>query len=235
MPSGVVRYLQTRQPHAYAPYESVLYAALLRHIRAAPDLELAAFSRIGKPDGARPRIYLRHDIDTAACIERLPMMLDINLAEGVASPVYVRTDGTDYPPGAMADAVAHYRAKGVEFGLHSSCYTEDDYMGAFRRELGRFAECFGFRPTSFTVHGLGTFRAEIRDRFAEEIAGRLSEFGLAFTDCNVRLRQYDYVITDCHLEPATRRRYIYDDVVTLPRFFVPGRDYLVLTHPCYWR
>lgn len=234
-PSGVARYIEVRQPHAYAPYDAALYAALLRQIRAATDLELAAFSSRRRPGGVKPRLYLRHDVDMAACVENLPLLLDVDLAEGIAPPVYIRTDGTDYPPEAVADAVAHYRAKGVEFGLHSSCYTEDDYIGAFRREIGRFAECFGFRPASFTVHGLGSFRVEIRDRFAEEIVDRLPEFGLKFTDCNTRLRQYDYVITDCHLEPETRRRYIYDDVVTLPRFFEPGRDYLVLTHPCYWR
>lgn len=234
-PSGVIRYLETRQPHAYAPYDAGLYVALLRQIRAAPDIELAAFSRARRSEEGRPRLYLRHDVDMPACVENLPILLDIDLAEDISSPVYVRTDGTDYRPEAVAAAVAHYRAKGVEFGLHSSCYTEDDYIGALRREIERFAECFGFRPTSFTVHGLGSFRAEIRDRFAEEIVDRLAEFGFVFTDCNIRMRQYHYVISDCHFDAATGRRYICDDMVSLPRFFEPGRDYLVLTHPCYWR
>jgi hypothetical protein len=229
------RYIESRQPHAYAPHDAALYGALLRQLRAAGNIELPLFARRAPGGGRKARFYLRHDVDTADCVEKLPLLLDINIAEGVASPVYVRTDGTDYPPQTVAAAVAHYRAKGVEFGLHSACYTEDDYLGTFRRELERFADCFGFRARSFTMHGLGSFRAEIRERFSEEVVARLPEFGLTFTDCNPRLRQYDYVITDCHPEPGTGRRYICDDVIDLPRFFDAGRDHLVLTHPCYWR
>ena len=161
------------------------------------------------------------------------MLLDLNVAEGVASAVYVRTDGVDYDPKKVAPAVARYRLMGVEFGLHTSCYTQDDYLGALRREVDGFAMCFGFQPPTFTVHGLGTYRAETRARFNEEIAGRLDEFG--FDAGRTPPRQFAYVIQDCHLEAGTQRRYAYDDFATLPRFFEPGRNYLVLTHPCYWR
>jgi hypothetical protein len=228
------QYIAKRRPRAYAPHDVVLYAKLLRQARAAGDLELAPFAEPRANEG-RPRLYFRHDVDTVGCVDMLPKLLDANLVEGVASPVYIRTDGTDYDPAGLIAVVAEYRARGIEFGLHSSCYTQDDYLGALHRETDRFEEHFGFRPRSFTVHGLGEYRSAVRERFSSEIVGRLSEFGFGFTDCDARMRSYDYVITDCHPEPGTGRRMIYDDMLHLPRFFQPGRDYLVLTHPCYWR
>jgi hypothetical protein len=227
-------YVEKRRPHAYAPHDVALYGKLLRQARTAASVELAPFAEPTANTG-RPRLYFRHDVDTPGCVDMLAKVLDVNLAESVPSPVYVRTDGTEYDPADVADTVAAYRMRGVEFGLHSSCYTQDDCFGALRRETDRFAEHFGFRPRSFTVHGLGEYRYAVRERFSLEIVGRLSEFGFVFTDCSARMRNYDYVITDCHLEPDTGRRLIYDDMLHLPRFFQPRRDYLVLTHPCYWR
>ena len=228
------QYIKQRRPLAYAPHDVALYVKLLRQARRAAGLDLGSFTEPIANTG-RPRLYFRHDVDTAACIEMLPRLIDANLSVGVASPVYVRTDGVDYAPAALAEIVAEYSARGVEFGLHSACYTEDDYFGALREEIGRFEACFGFRPRSFTVHGLGEHRSAVRDRFSAEIIARLHEFGFAFTDCDARMRRYDYVITDCHPDPDTGRRMIYDDMLHLPRFFQRGRDYLVLTHPCYWR
>lgn len=228
------RYIRNRRPHAYAPHDAAIYGELLHQARRTRGLDLPRFTE-QKKGGGKPRLYFRHDVDTQDCVSMLPKLIEWNLSEGVASPVYIRTDGTDYDPASVTPAVAKYRARGVEFGLHSSCYTQDDYMGTLRQEIARFEECFGFRPRSLTVHGLGEFRAEIRERFAHEIVERLAEFGFAFTDCDARMRRYDYVITDCHPEPGSNRRHIYDDMLSLPRFFHPGRDYLVLTHPCYWR
>lgn len=228
------KYVAKRRPRAYAPHDVALYADLLRQARTSGDLDLAPFVEPTANEG-RPRLYFRHDVDTVGCVDMLPKLLDVNLAEGVASPVYVRTDGTDYDPAGLIAAVGEYRARGIEFGLHSSCYTQDDYLGALHQETARFEQHFGFRPRSFTVHGLGEYRSVVRHRFSSEIVGRLAEFGFVFTDCDARMRSYDYVITDCHPEPDTGRRMIYDDMLRLPRFFQPRRDYLVLTHPCYWR
>lgn len=197
-------------------------------------LALPRFSE-ARSDVGKPRLYFRHDVDTHGCVSMLSKMIELNLAEGVASPVYIRADGTEYDPKTLAPAVAKYRAYDVEFGLHSSCYTQDDYLGALRLEIVRFEQCFGFAPTSMTVHGLGDFRLAVRERFSAEIVDRLRDFGFSFTDCDARMRRYDYVITDCHPEPGSNRRYIYDDMLRLPRFFQRGRDYLVLTHPCYWQ
>jgi hypothetical protein len=227
------RYIKARRPVAYAPHDAAIYGKLLREARGTRDLEIPRFTA-ATPANGKPRLYLRHDVDTQACVAMLPALIEMNLAEGVASPVYIRTDGTDYDPAALADVVAKFRGR-VEFGLHSSCYVHDDYIGALRGEIDRFERCFGFRPQSLTVHGLGDFRLETRERFTKEIVDRLAEFGFAFTDCDARMRRYDYVITDCHPEPGSNRRHIYDDMLRLPRFFQPGRDYLVLTHPCYWR
>jgi hypothetical protein len=227
-------YVQARRPHAYAPHDVAIYAGLLKQARDARGIEIPNFLE-RKAAGRKPRLYFRHDVDTADCVRMLPHLIDANLKEGVASPIYVRTDGTEYDPASLTPTVETYRKRGVEFGLHSSCYTQDDYLAALRREIDVFTRSFGFPPRSMTVHGLGDFRIETRERFSNEIVERLAEFGFTFTDCDARMRQYDYVITDCHPEPGSNRRHIYDDMLHLPRFLQPGRDYLVLTHPCYWR
>jgi hypothetical protein len=228
------RYILARRPHAHAPHDVAVYAQLLQQARRARGLDLAPFLE-RKTGGRKPRLYFRHDVDTADCVRMLPQLIEANLKEGVPSPVYIRMDGTEYEPAALAGSVAKYRGQGVEFGLHSSCYTQDDYLAALRREIDGFTRCFGFPPRSMTVHGLGDHRLAVREQFSAEIVERLAEFGFAFTDCDVRMRRYDYVITDCHPEPGSDRRHIYDDMLRLPRFFQPDRDYLVLTHPCYWR
>ena len=86
------------------------------------------------------------------------------------------------------------------------------------------------------MHGLGDFRFAQRQAFAERIVKRLPEFGMTMTDCNPSLREYAYVIEDCHrIEGPPLQRCIYDDFLTLPQSFLPGQNYLILTHPCYWR
>jgi hypothetical protein len=228
------RYVTARRPHAFAPHDAAIYGRLLQQARRSRGLEVPGFTD-AKPAAGRPRLYFRHDVDTQHCVTMLPKLVELNLAEGVESPVYIRTDMTDYDPRSLVATVKRYGGRGVEFGLHSSCYTRDDYLGALREEIQRFGDCFGFAPRSMTVHGLGEHRLETRERFSKEIVDRLTEFGFTFTDCDPRMRRYDYVITDCHPEPGSNRRYICDDMLNLPRFFQAGRDYLVLTHPCYWR
>lgn len=229
------RYLRNRKPSAFAPYSISLYADFLRQAKLSPRLEVPPFVSTSGFNGGFTRLFFRHDVDTAGCAAKLHAMLDADLAGRVPAAVYIRADAMEYHPSVLAQTVCAYRKAGVEFGLHTSCYVEDDYLATFRAETDRFAQAFGFAPRSFTVHGLGDYRYEIRLRFGEEIIPRLEEFGYIFTDCNQTLRAYDYVISDCHLEATSGRRYIYNDFFMLPKFFAPGMNYLVLTHPCYWR
>jgi hypothetical protein len=123
----------------------------------------------------------------------------------------------------------------MEVGLHTSCYVVPDYEARFREETARFVDTFGFQPRSFTVHGLGDFRADVRQRLVETIGRDPGSHGYVFSDCDPSLREYEYVITDCHIDPESDSRQIYEDVVALPPFLAGDRDYLVLIHPCYWR
>lgn len=227
--------MRQRAAYAHAPFDSALYRRLLRQVRDAKTVETPPFASKGSDDAGRARLYLRHDIDTRDCVSRLPSLLDINLDEGISASVFVRTDGEDYAPRELAPVVERYRKSGVDFGLHTSCYVQERYFDAFVEDTNHFAEAFGFAPRSFTVHGLGDFCFENRMKFVEEVLPRLGELGYTFTDCHTQMRSYSYVITDCHPEPGGTRRFMYDDFLRLPEFLAPRQDYLVLTHPCYWK
>lgn len=222
-----------RRVALYAPYPASLYGRFLDQLRARRGIELAgAFDEPRR--GSRPRVFVRLDVDTPGCVTNLPSILDANLRAGIAADAFIRTDRIDYAPETLRECVARYQER-VEFGLHSSCYLADDYFPSLRQELERFRECFGFVPSHLTVHGLGEHRSEIRNRFVEDLRGRLSEFGLTFTDADPRARTYEYVLQDCNLEPGPPvRRFLYDEFLELPDIFRAGRDYLVLIHPCYW-
>jgi hypothetical protein len=229
------RYLERRRRVADAPHPAALYRDFLAQAKRRPGLALPRFDAPPVPAANAARLFLRHDVDTVRCIEKLPLLVEANLALGVAAPVYVRTDGIDYDPRAARDVVREAAAAGIEVGLHSSCYLAEDPEAEFRAEGERFADCYDFRPRSFTMHGLGDTRLDQRLAFVESAAGRLAQLGYAFTDAHPSLRRYDYVITDCHPDPVSATRFIYDDFHSLPGFLARGRDYLVLTHPCYWR
>ncbi|MCA3265845.1 MAG: hypothetical protein ING19_07215 [Azospirillum sp.] len=227
-------YLRRRRPVAYAPYDVSVYRDLLRQLRGRDDVRLAPFNQSAlEPD--RVNFFLRHDVDTAQCVANLAMVAERNAAESVSAAVYLRCDGDEYRPVDAATAVARCRALGFEVGLHSSAYVQDDSAAALRRELDVFADAFGFAPRSVTIHGLGEFRLAERQALVAHLIGSLATYGLDFTDAHESLRAYDHVITDCHPDPASGKRFIYGDMLRLPPLLRRGRAYLVLTHPCYWK
>lgn len=178
---------------------------------------------------------VRHDVDTVRCIDNVRLLLDVDAEFDIPSGVYVRVDGLEYDPAACREAVHASRARGLEIGLHSSCYLSDDPFTAFRAEIDAFIRVFAFQPKSFTVHGLGPVRADRRWQFYRDVRHRMAEFGVSFTDCNVAFRSYRYVVEDCHVDArAPGARVIYDDFVRLPPTCERAGDHLILTHPCYW-
>src|SRR5690606_35606760 len=120
-------------------------------------------------------------------------------------------------------------------GLHTRCYVDEDPIASFVREVDIFEQVFGFRPRTFTIHGLGDYRADIRAAFCEELVARRTDFGITFTDCTPALRRYDMIFQDCDIDPQTGQRCMYSDLADFPLLPRGGRDYLVLTHPCYWK
>jgi hypothetical protein len=230
------RYARRRGPAYFAPYDVSIYRTFLGAIRAQSNVEVLPFVSHGDGgSGSRAKFYFRHDIDTAECVKNLPALLEADAEYAVPCGVYVRTDGAEYDPSSLSALAPKYRDRAVEFGLHTGCYVHDDYWGAFEAELEAFRSALGFEATSVTVHGLGSFRHAVRIQFAEGLPARAAEYGISFTDCNPAYRQYEYVYEDCHLQQADARRFIYDDFVGAPKFVVRGANYLVLTHPCYWR
>ena len=164
-------------------------------------------------------------------------MSEFNFCERLLSlpaGVYFRADGIEYSLNDYRDAIERYRQAGLEIGLHTVCYTQIDYMSEFGRETDAFERALGFRPTSFTVHGLGEFCLDRRLQFYEEIANSLQSYGYAFTDCHPKWRTYDYVAEDCHWSAERNTRYLLDDFIDLPLLPKVGkaRNFLVLTHPC---
>ena len=228
------QYLRGRKIAGFAPFPLHVYRSLLLHAFNNPKVQVPPFATSDRLSPGRASLFVRHDIDTADCIRNMALLLDVDRELGVPAGIYFRADEKEYALASHRDEIQAYRAAGLEIGLHTSCYLEADYLVAFRKETELFVRALAFRPTSFTVHGLGPYRMDVRLRFSEEICQRLGEFGYAFSDCCSHLRIYDYTIHDSHWNERERVRFIYNDFLILPPFLHEGKNYILLTHPGYW-
>jgi hypothetical protein len=225
-----------RRRYAASPYPIALYERFLVSVLERSAGGVAQFNAPPPRQWERGLVIVRHDVDTAACVEGLAALLDVDRSHHVPAATFLRTDGLDYDPLRAAAVVRRYRGiPGLTFGLHTSCYLHDDFMGAFGRETRKFEEVFGFRPDTFTVHGLGSVRADVRRQFVDTVRRDLGAAGFSFSDCHPDFRHYDYVVEDCHLDVESRTRFVYDDIVAAPGWIARGEVCLLLTHPCYWR
>ena len=225
-------HFRARTPLCHAPYNLTIYRQLLEQVCLSPDMEFVPFASKQKKGFEKIKMFIRHDVDTKQCVENLPLFLEIDKSLNVWVGVYFRVDDEEYSLMQYRDIVQSYNKLGFEIGLHTVCYKKDNYLDEFKRETDKFTYEVGFRPRSFSVHGLGDYRLNIRMQFYEEIASRMWEFGYKFGDIP-QVHAYDYVIHDCHLD-ENGNRFIYDEVINLPSFFRKGENYLILTHPCYW-
>jgi hypothetical protein len=228
----IQRYLRTRGVFQYIPYPLDIYDQLLRRLKTTDGNEILPFLSYRSSRGEVNNFFVRHDIDTKDCIKNLPSTLAIDENLNVQSGVYLRADDEEYCLSEYRTMIQRNRSLGFEIGLHSLCYLKDDYLGEFRKETEKFREEMGFQPRSFTVHGLGTFRLDVRNKFYREIAVSFRKFGYETGDIP-QLRAYEYVVQDCHLD-SENRRFLYDDVLNWPPLLLRGSHYLILTHPCYW-
>ncbi len=227
------RYQRARRLAGYAPYSASLYRRFLSQALRDRKLRVASFLETSAAPGPAT-LFVRHDIDTAECMRGLRTLLDVDRELGVAAGVYLMADSKAYRLADHREEIAACRAAGFEIGLHTACYVHDDYFAALGAETRAFADALGFLPRSFTVHGLGQHRLDVRLKFYEEARGRMGEFGYTFTDACPELRAYDYVFEDCHWDDARQARFVYDDIAGRRFPFERGRSYLLLTHPCYW-
>jgi len=216
----------------FAPYEPNSYRELLLRLKKNRNIVILPFTHKESYDN-RINFFIRHDIDTKECITSMDVLIDIDYSLAIPSGIYFRVDDEEYRLRDFRDQIRLYKRNGFEIGLHSLCYTKDDYMNEFDRETVRFSNELGFRPRSFTLHGLGDYRSCVRLDFTRIISSKLDEFGYEFTDCDGNSRNYAHVIHDCHLDSINQRRFMREDFeLNFP--FRRGCCYLVLTHPCYW-
>jgi len=229
----IKRYLLTRKLYHYAPYPLDIYEQCLKSLKSLQHQQLIRFLNGEGINRKGDIIFVRHDIDTQECIRNLPETLEIDQRLRVEAGIYLRFDNEEYMAGDHREMLLKYKDHGFEIGLHSLCYTKENYLQEFQRETERFKSIMGFQPRSFSVHGLGSFRLEIRMKFLHEITHCFHEFGYETGDIPP-LRAYEHVIHDSHLDNENRR-FLYDDFLYFPRFSSRRRRYLVLTHPCYWK
>jgi hypothetical protein len=220
-------------PALRAPYPVGLYRRFLQGAIKHRSVQLAAFCAAA--DSQAASLFVRHDIDTADCMKNLDLLLEVDMELQVEAGVFLRADQEAYTLVDHRDRIERYRRAGFELGLHTSCYAHDDFLGALGEETRVFANALGFAPSSLTVHGLGSYRQDVRERFYERICDSLEEFGFMFADCCPQLRIYDYVFHDSHLDTQRNERFILNDLARGDFPFVVGRSYLLLTHPCYWQ
>jgi hypothetical protein len=113
----------------------------------------------------------------------------------------------------------YFATQGVDFMLNS----KQVYGGS---EL---------RAWKFARHGLGDQHLQRRLAFTDYAAANLAELGFDYSDCTADLRPYHLVFQDCDVDPVNGKRAIYSEMETLPPLMRYGHNYLVLTHPCYWK
>lgn len=228
-----LHWLRQRQSIATTPYPLSLYSAFLNQISNHPSCSWFPFATKEPLAENRARFFVRHDIDEPLCPKRLDSVLHIDESFNIKSGIYFRVDGQSYDPSQQRDLAYRWKNKGFEIGLHSSCYLADDFVAELKKEIQIFKDALGFQPESLTVHGLGDYRLQQRRVFEKSMVMELQRFGFHFSDCHPRLFAYDHVIEDCH-QDEDGGRILLSDFKTIPPFILPGSNYLILTHPCYW-
>ncbi len=217
---------------AAAPYDGAVYDGFLSMVAAERAARWRKFGQAGDPGAAN--WWHRHDIDTLACLRNLPSLLEIDVRHGVPSAVFFRpedeVDGYEWREAKRI--IREFAPHGIEFGLHTMCYSYPDPWIRLRHELNTYAESLGAPAEYLTFHGLGKAHAAARAVVQSELPRRMREFGLLFSDCDPALRGYHHVVEDCHLADA--QRVLKTDFMSPPPA-LPGAQFLLLTHPCYWK
>ncbi len=228
------KWINTSEVKKYAPYSIGLYQGLISKIKKVSQAAISPFDREAFGSLENIQIYSRHDIDTAQCLENLPLLLGVDEQNGIVPGIFFLVNDQSYSLASYKGLLTSLREKGYIIGLHTVCYLHDDYMDAFQREIDKFTTESGFRPQTFNAHGLGKHRLETRLRFYQDVTERYKEYGFLYSDCCPGLRAYQHVIEDCHWNEQVSKRYVKDDFIHPERYIKSG-NCLILTHPCYWR
>ena len=225
---------RNRVPFSYVPHNLQIYEKYIQKLKENKKVVILPFDA-KKPIHNKVNFFFRHDIDYDTCIENFHAKAEIDLSYDIPAAYYLRCDEIDYNLEQYKDKILYYKNQGLHFGLHTVCYLQDDFIKEFKRETEYFTDILGFRPTTFTVHGLKEKR-ENRIQFGNLIPKKMYQLGYHFTDCNAKFRFYHFVVSDVYYNYEIQRKItnLYEDFKIFSPFMLRGRCYLVLTHPCYW-
>jgi len=217
----------------YAPYNRDIYEDIIVKLKSGGNVKIKPFNNFHQPETDVTSLYFRHDIDTLDCLNNLSSLVEIDRLHGIVPGIFFIVNNEPYSLASCRDLATYIRDLGYPVGLHSVCYLNDDYIGAFQQEISIFTSTFGFKPDTFNTHGLGSLRLDTRLKFYDEISRRYQEFGFQYSDCCAKLREYRYIFEDCHWDKDKSNRYLKNDFFD-PLSSLENGNALVLTHPCYW-
>jgi len=175
-------------------------------------------------------VVLRHDLD-AGNPEIAQVLCDVESALGLRSSVHILVDGTLYNPARLVPLARGLHGGGFDVGLHTQAWMHEDYASAFRADLCRFEDVFGFAPATFTQHGAWPRTARDMKR-RHEFTRRTPEL-IAGTSIIGYNNSFDWVSEDSNIrgQPAPIRS---DFFQVMDRCYLGGVA-LILTHDAHWK
>lgn len=226
---------QDIKPTSFAPYSLKIYNDFLNMHLSRKNINFAILGFDDAYTHKAINIYLRHDIDHMRDLKMLPAILDIEIDCKVRSISYIKCDDENYLLTDAQSIVRKYLEKGHLFGLHSTCYMYDDFIGKFEDEIFRFKEVFLFNPLFFNMHGNGDTRYAIKCEFREFIRSRVKQYGFLLSDDFPEFFKNRLTIHDCSGGPDFNKRFLKEDFFNLPSFLKTGDRINIVTHPGYWK
>lgn len=211
-----------------SPYNISNYENFIYQLNTSHKIKVINFDE--EINSQKSNFIFRHDLDTVKCLQNSHILADLHLKHSIPLSIFVRMDDLDYNSKSSYLFVSKY-VEHFPIGLHSSCYIYDNPLKALRDEIQKFQNIYNFSPKFLTLHGLGTYKYEERIKLIDSLSKNYKDFGFDFADFISSMRNYNYVIQDCHKE--NNHRFLKKDIITLPPL-IKGSCYLLLAHPCYW-
>lgn len=189
----------------------------------------------GDFDKCRFNVVLRHDIDTKFCLEKIKQFSYVEKEHGLTSSIYVICDGSRYRPAEACKMVEEVRQNGSLVGLHTLAHGNNNPKKYLEFEINEFEQNFGFKPTTYVMHGLNPRPVNYRKNLinfkksAAEIEKELNikghrshGFGEAkFAEQNVLVEGGSQVVIPTSASELLNRTYL-------------GSPIMVVTHPWMW-
>lgn len=226
----IKRFPLSRAPHPFSLYEKLLVQLKSSYGGYARFILMPEHGQGMAPD-SDVRIILRHDLDTDVCLRQSLKIAAIEERYNVRSSWYVRVDEYQYSISDGNEIVAELVRRGQHVGLHAAPYIYTDPLKALREAIVTFEERFGFRPPTFTVHGI--LSTPIIKKRRAAFLQQLSQSQGGFPFCDSVRHTYDLAMGDAHFTGRGNTylaRNEWQRILNARR----GQSILILNHPCYW-